>query len=161
VRRIPRDLLHITLDDLPPAVRARLLPLLADLPQVPTAEHSAMLLGRRDVTLPALAVLARHVVQGLRDHNLTLAHDRARLRSERRKLLFYDAEALLEDPGGAASEAVLCLVDATQGALPLLAARTAAGLASFSSTTQLVEPLAHWRQIRLSGMAGESPSTGA
>jgi len=63
--------------------------------------------------------------------------------------------------GGAASEAVLCLVDATQDALPLLAARTAAGLASFSSTTQLVEPLAHWRQIRLSGMAGESPSTGA
>jgi hypothetical protein len=39
--RIPRHLLYITLDDLPDGSRAALLPLLADLPRVPTAlDHS-------------------------------------------------------------------------------------------------------------------------
>ena len=33
-------------------------------------------LHRPEVTLPCLAVVARHVGQGLRDYNLSLAHDR-------------------------------------------------------------------------------------
>src|SRR5918994_4072300 len=104
MRRLPRDLLYITLDDLPASSRAALLPMLADLPRVPTAADSCQLIGPSAATLPCLAVLARHVVQGLRDYNLTLAHDRGLLRAERRKLLFYDEAAVLEDTTDASVE---------------------------------------------------------
>ena len=99
--RIPRELLYVGFDDLaslgvPASAQAALRALVADLPLVPDGASSAQLIGARSVALPCLAALARHVVQGLRDHNLTLAHDRPRLRAERRKLLFYDAAAVLE-----------------------------------------------------------------
>ena len=63
--RIPRELLHVGLDDLstlgvPDQARAALRALLADLPRVPDASLSAQLIGSREVTLPCLAVLARH-----------------------------------------------------------------------------------------------------
>jgi hypothetical protein len=145
MRRIPRHLLHITLDDLPVALRSALLPLLADLPQLPTAADSAVLIGPSAVTLPALAVLARHVVQGLRDYNLTLAHDRQRLRAERRKLQFYDASAFLSAPPPA--EAVLCLAGGTPDVAPLVLEREAARLATFITSAQPLGALAHWRQI--------------
>src|SRR6185369_7831082 len=86
--RIPRHLLHIALDDLPPGSRAKLVPLLADLPLVPDASVSAQLIGPAEATLACLAVLARHVGQGLRDANLAIAHDRERLSQQRHKLVF-------------------------------------------------------------------------
>jgi hypothetical protein len=148
MRRIPRHLLYVTLDDLPVEVRVRMLPLLADLPRVPTAVESAQLIGPTALTLPALAVLARHIVQGLRDYNLTLAHDRAVLSAQRRKLLFLDASAAA-DHDGAAREAVVCLADATPALRPLLAARDVARLASFVTSPTPLPGLEHWRSIEL------------
>lgn len=147
MRRIPRDLLYITLDDLGEPWRSRLLPLLADLPQVPTVSDSALLLGRPEVTLPCLAVVARHIVQGLRDFNLTLAHDRSRLHAERRKLLFLDSAALLDGPP--ASESVLCLAEAAPACAELLLQRERAGLASFVTAARVLPGLKHWRSIVL------------
>jgi hypothetical protein len=146
MRRIPRELLYITLDDLPSLWRARLLPLLADLPQVPTASDSALLVGPSDVTLPCLAVLARHIVQGLRDYNLTLAADRAQLHAKRRKLLFVDEAALLD---GVPTEAVLCLADATSASRMLLVQREHMGLASFITLQTLLPALGNWRCVDL------------
>jgi hypothetical protein len=146
MRRIPRELLYITLDDLPSAARHALLPLLADLPRVPTADDSAVLVGPSDVTLPALAVLARHLVQGLRDHNLTIAHDRARLRAERRKLLFFDAPTALADTR-AQHESVVCVADLTTACVALVEQRRAAGLASFVTARSSLPGLAGWRQL--------------
>jgi hypothetical protein len=154
--RIPRHLLHVRLDDLgglgisEPACAA-LRALLADLPLLPDAAYSAQLIGPPKVTLPSLAVLARHVGHGLRDHNLTLAHDRHKLRDERRKLAFLDAESLIAALDGGdqrlAHEAVLFVANATPAVLRLLVPREASGLASFIATeTELVE-LTHWRKV--------------
>jgi hypothetical protein len=153
--RIPRDLLHVELDDLPglgvpDQARAALRGLVADLPLVPDAALSAQLVGPRQITLPCLAVLARHVGQGLRDHNLTLAHDRPRLHRERRKLAFVDAQAAVDfGHPGARDEAVLFVVDCTPQVLDLLAARESAGLASFVTTATALPRLAHWRTVDL------------
>jgi hypothetical protein len=148
--RIPRELLHIGFDDLtahgvPPIAADALRALLADLPLVPAARDSAQLIGARAITLPCLAVLARHVVQGLRDHNLSLAHDRPRLRAERRKLLFLDSDAFR----AAEPEAVVCIVDATAAIVDPLIQREATGLASFVATEAPLEALRHWRQVSL------------
>lgn len=158
IARIPRALLHVGLDDLPglgvsDTARAALRALLADLPAVPDATLSALLIGPRQVTLPCLAVLARHIGQGLRDHNLSLAHDRARLHLERRKLAFLDGEALAAAIASAdprpLNEAVLCVVDATPDVTGLLAARESAGLASFVTAVARPHRLAHWRTVDL------------
>jgi hypothetical protein len=105
------------------------------------------------VTLPCLAALARHVGQGLRDHNLSLAHDRRRLSEERRKLIFLDAEALDEILASGderpSREAALFIVGTTPTVLDLLAERHAKGLASFLTSTAPVAALAHWRQVDL------------
>jgi hypothetical protein len=91
------------------------------------------------------------VGQGLRDHNLTLAHDRARLRAERRKLAFLDAETLLValDQGDErpAHEAVLFVANATPATLPLLVQREANNLASFVAAQAGLAGLAHWRTV--------------
>lgn len=154
--RIPRHLLHIEFDDLarlgiPDNKRAALRGLLADLPLLPRAEHSAQLIGAPDVTLPCLAVLARHVGQGLRDHNLSLAHDRHALRTQRQKLLFLDAAALhaVIESGDQrpAHEAVLFVVNATPGLVPLLESRAARDLASFVTEEARLNDLAHWRAV--------------
>ena len=156
--RIPRHLLHVEFDDLSglgvpqPATNA-LLALMADLPLVPDAQFSAQLIGPRQIALPCLAVLARHVGQGLRDHNLTLAHDRPRLHAERRKLAFLDAEAVLVatahgDPRPA-KEAVLFVVDCNAAVLDLLGIREAAGLASFVTASAGLSHLGPWRTVHL------------
>jgi len=150
LQRIPRELLYIGLDDLDEPTRSKLLPLLADLPQVPDATNSAQLIGPPSITLPCLAVLARHIVQGLRDHNLTLAHDRARLTAERRKLLFYDSAGLSTSDARLARECVLCLADASEADVHLLLLRERAGLASFISARTALRELSQWRQISLS-----------
>jgi hypothetical protein len=158
--RIPRHLLHVGLDDLrqvgvPDNARGELRALVADLPLVPQASDSAVLQGRAEVTLPCLAVLARHIGQGLRDHNLSLAADRARLRLERRKLIFLDAETLenvlASGDERPSHEAVLFVTETTPSVLGLLAERHAAGLASFVTSTTPVAVLASWRQVDLSG----------
>jgi hypothetical protein len=158
VVRIPRALLHVGLDDLtglgvPDHARATLRGLLADLPVVPDATLSAQLIGPGQVTLPCLAVLARHVGQGLRDHNLALAHDRARLHVERRKLAYMDGAALAAAVAGGdtrpATEAVLFVVDCTPHVLDLLAARESAGLASFVTAATGFSRLNHWRTLDL------------
>jgi hypothetical protein len=149
IHRIPRQFLYLTLDDLPESSRAALLPLIADLPLVPTAEHSCQVIGPTDLTLPCLAVLARHVVQGLRDHNLTLAHDRHRLHHERHKLLFYDEPALLQAPPTSTTEAILCLLDPSPASVPLLTTRHSANLATFIATAHPVPQLPAWHQIHL------------
>jgi len=158
--RIPRHLLRVELDDLrqlgvPEHARAALVALLADLPDVPDASARAELIGPAAVTLPCLAVLARHVGQGLRDHNLSLAHDRPRLSIERRKLVFLSAEALDEvlADGDArpAQEAALFVLGATAAILDLLSAREARGLASFVATTSPLPALGHWRHVHLDG----------
>ncbi len=158
--RIPRHLLHVGLNDLgqfgvSEYARAALLALLADLPLVPGAAASAVLLGRPEATLPSLAVLARHVGQGLRDHNLSLAADKARLHVERRKLSFLDAATLsiilASGDDRPRREAALFVTDTTPRVLELLAQREAHGLASFVTSTLPVESLAHWRQVHLSG----------
>jgi hypothetical protein len=113
------------------------------------------LIGPESVTLPCLAVLARHVGQGLRDHNLSIAADRPRLRTERRKLIFLDAAALEELLLGgdeqALREAVLLVHGQRPAVLSLLAQREAANLASFVTSTTSVPALVHWRQVRLDG----------
>ena len=159
VVRIPRHLLHVGLEDLaslgvPGLARDALRALLADLPLVPDASSSAQLVGPPAVTLPALAVLARHVGQGLRDTNLAIAPDRERLRAVRRKLVFLTGEALAEvlarGDERPAREAVLFVVETTAAVRDLLAARDAAGLASFVTAAAALTDLAHWRQVDLS-----------
>lgn len=128
--------------------------MLADLPLVPRAADSAVLLGPPEVTLPCLAVLARHLGQGLRDHNLTLATDRARLRLERQKLVFLDAEALEQILASGderpSREAALFVMATTPGVLELLAEREARSLVSFVTSTIAIASLVHWRQVDLS-----------
>jgi hypothetical protein len=150
--RIPRELLRVQLDDLTglgvsEQARSALRGLLADLPLVPDAALSAQLIGPRQVALPCLAVLARHVGQGLRDHNLSLAHDRARLRVENRKLAFLDADSLAAAPSLAV--AVLFVVDCTPQALEVLTARESANRASFITTETRIDRLNHWHTLKL------------
>jgi hypothetical protein len=156
--RIPRDLLHVGLGDLhqlgvSDRARDALRALLADLPLVPDASLSALLVGPARLTLPCLAVLARHVGQGLRDYNLSLAHDRTRLSDQRRKLIFLEAAALEETLEAANQhprrEAVVFVVDTTPIVLDLLAERDTRGLASFVTSTTPLAGLAHWRQVDL------------
>jgi hypothetical protein len=156
--RIPRHLLHAELDGLSQlgvSERARdaLRALLADLPLVPDASLSAVLRGPESVTLPCLAVLARHVGQGLRDYNLSLAADRPRLHLERRKLIFLEApvleNVLATGDQRPRQEAVLFAIDTTPMVLDLLAVRDASGLASFLTSPQPVAGFAHWRQLDL------------
>lgn len=122
---------------------------------MPDAALSAQLVGPPETTLPCLAVLARHIGQGLRDHNLTLAHDRPRLRAARGKLVFLDGAALAEVVAGGderpAREAVLCLAGATADLCQLLAAREAMQLASFVTAPAPMPCLSHWRRVHLSG----------
>ena len=153
VLRIPHDLLHIQLDDLPTfgvpdpkcvALRA----LMADLPLVPDASLSAQIIGPRAVTLPCLAVLARHVGQGLRDANLAIAHDRARLGRERNKLLFLDEGSVLSAAEDRLTrECALFVVDATVASVSTLRQREAAGLVSFVGVPQPLAAIAHWRAL--------------
>jgi hypothetical protein len=156
--RIPRELLHIGFDDLldrgvTPEARSALLGLVADLPQVPTAADSACLVGEPDQTLPCLVALARHVGQGLRDHNVTMLHDKPRLRAERLKLMFLSQAELQagQDSLGPwlAREAALFVRDIKdRGELePLLIERRA--LAAFGSTTDVVNAPASWRIVHL------------
>jgi hypothetical protein len=154
LHRIPRELLYITLDDLasrgvPDSARVALRELLADLPQVPDVSSSAQLVGVPEWTLPCLAVLARHVVQGLRDFNLTFAHDRGRLAAERCKLLFLDSSGLSERRPEALREAVLCLHQPLPSDLDLVQARDAALLATFVSTERVQTALPGWRVVLL------------
>jgi len=129
--------------------------LLAHLPAVPDAALNAQLVGPPETTLPCLAVLARHVGQGLRDYNLTLAHDRPRLRAARGKLIFLDGAALAEVVASGderpAREAVLCLAGAMPDLCQLLAAREAMQLASFVTAPAPMPCLSHWRRVHLSG----------
>src|SRR5437870_6522133 len=158
--QIPRHLLHVELDDLgqlgvPENARAELRALLANLPLVPNGSDSAVLHGRAEVTLPCLAVLARHVGQGFRDHNLAMAADRDRLREERHKLVFLDAETL-ENVLASGDErptraAALFAMGTTPRVLSLLKERHTAELASFVTSTTPVPSLAHWRQVDLTG----------
>ena len=126
---------------------------LADLPLVPDASCSALLIGPPDVALACLAVLARHVGQGLRDTNLTIAHDRQHLRAERLKLVFLSASALAEvlDAGDdrPLREAVLFLHDVSSPLPGALWAREADGLASFVTATRPLGALGHWRAVIL------------
>jgi hypothetical protein len=156
--RIPRHLLHVSLDDLPALgvnqqARSALRSLLAELPMVPEASLSAQLIGPPDVALPCLAVLARHIGQGLRDTNLAVAHDRARLAEQRHKLVFLEASSLsrLLESGDArpARETVLFVVEASPEVSSLLAEREAAGLASFVTASAPLSALAHWRILHL------------
>lgn len=156
--RIPRHLLHVGLDDLanlrvPEVAHDAVRSLLADLPLVPDASSSAQLVGPPAVTLPCLVVLARHVGQGLRDSNLAVAHDRERLRVVRNKLVFLSGDALAEvlaqGDERPSREAVLFVSDTTDALRELLAARDAAGLASFVTTTVPLSHLAHWRQVQV------------
>jgi hypothetical protein len=149
--RIPRDLLHVGLDDLAALglarARAALVALLADLPLIPRAADSAALVGPPAATLPCLAVLARHVGQGLRDHNAALIHDRARLRRERLKLAFLDLTALEQALAVPAArrrleeEAALFVVGLAAPVPPavaaLLRARRSADLPTFISASTL------------------------
>jgi hypothetical protein len=157
--RIPRHLLHVGLDDLsqlgvPSTARDALRALLADLPLVPDASSSAQLVGPSAITLPCLAVLARHVGQGLRDQNLAIGHeDRERLRLERAKLVFLTADALADAIAHGDErplhEAVVFVVETTAAALPLLASRDAAGLATYVTAQAPSADLAHWRCVNL------------
>jgi hypothetical protein len=154
-------LLHIGFEDLetfgvPDAARAALRGLLADLPLVPDASFSAQLVGPASVTLPALAVLARHVGQGLRDTNLTIAHDKERLRTARLKLAFLRAANIAplasQHDERPQTEAALFLYDLEtprEDVLRTLRARDTAGLASFVTSTQAVPELANWRVVDL------------
>jgi hypothetical protein len=148
--RIPRHLLHIALDDLAPGPRALLVPLLADLPLVPDASVSAQLIGPAEVTLACLAVLARHIGQGLRDANLAIAHDRERLSQQRHKLVFLTGCELERAVAGGATrpaqETVLFVSAASSALEGLLEERHARGLASFVTAE---EPIADWRVIDL------------
>lgn len=167
--RIPRELLHVGFDDLaglgvPEAGRLALRALVADLPLVPRAVDSAVLVGEPGCTLPCLAALARHVGQGLRDHNVGLIHDRTRLRSERLKLAFLSAaevEQVLGEPAGPrllGAVAVLFVHGADDVFVRrldrLLAVRAGTGRASFVAAAddcQLAGPEPHpfggWRRV--------------
>ena len=156
--RIPRHLLHVGFDDLtrlgvPERARDALRSLVADLPLVPGAELSAQLVGPPHVTLPCLAVLARHVGQGLRDHNLSFAHDRERLSFERAKLIFMGGDELARVVVGGderlTREAVLFVYGATPSAVDLLLEREALGLSSFVTAAGSIAELAHWRIVQL------------
>jgi hypothetical protein len=153
--RIPRHLLHVGFDDLtqlgvPERARDALRSLVADLPLVPTAELSAQLIGPSEVTLPCLAVLARHVGQGLRDHNLTFARDRARLSLERGKLIFMDGTELAGVVDERlARETVLFVSDAIPTIVALLLEREALGSSSFITSAAPIPELAHWRIVPL------------
>ena len=155
---IPRHLLHVGLDDLarlgvPRDAHDALRALLADLPLVPDAASSAQLMGPPEIALPCLAVLARHVGQGLRDRNLAIAHDRKRLAVERAKLVFLSADALVaavaRGDTRAAHEAVLFVTDAAVPIPSVLKARDAAGLATFVTAASPIADLAHWRRVDL------------
>jgi len=93
------------------------------------------------------------VGQGLRDHNLALAADRARLHTERRKLIFLSSDSLDEILASGedrpAREAALFVTEMTPRGLALLAHREADGLASFVTSTAPIASLAHWRQVKL------------
>jgi hypothetical protein len=154
--QIPRHLLHIGFEDLgqfdvPEPKQAALRALLADLPLGPDASSSAQLVGPPEVCLPCLAVLARHVGQGLRDHNLSIAHDPTRLRVERHKLIFVDTATLLaalaDGDTRLRSESVLFASNAEPELVGLLSARESAGLASFVATSRPLAALRHWRQV--------------
>jgi hypothetical protein len=111
------------------------------------------LIGPSEVTLPCLAVLARHVGQGLRDHNLTFAHDRGRLALERGKLIFMDGvelEAVIaQGDQRAVRETVLFLANAVPLVVDLLVRRDTAGLASFITAPAPIPELANWRIVQL------------
>ncbi len=156
--QIPKHLLHLGLDDLsqlgvPTAARDALRALLADLPLVPDATSCAQLVGPPAITLPCLAVLARHIGQGLRDRNLAIAHDRERLSAERAKLIFLTADALAEaisqGDDRPAHEVVVFVAETTASLTPLLASRDAAGLATYVTTQSPIADLAHWRRVDL------------
>jgi hypothetical protein len=164
--RIPRHLLHVGLDDLPglgipESTRDALRELLADLPLVPDASASAQLIGPPTTTLACLAVLARHVGQGLRDRNLSMAHDRERLHVERAKLVFVNAEVLAEAVARGDDrprhEAVLFVSDLAppHPAQGLLMDRHARGFATFVTAQAPLAQLAEWRLVDLTS---ETPS---
>jgi hypothetical protein len=96
---------------------------------------------------------APHWPGGLRDHNLSIAHDRARLHAQRSKLIFLSADALAEalalGETGPAVETVLFVSDVSTSVLALLARRNTAGLASFVTAQAPLPYLAHWRQVNL------------
>src|SRR5438067_9111738 len=149
--QIPKHLLHVRLDNLsqlgvPTAARDALRALLADLPQVPDASSSAQLIGPPAITLPCLAVLARHVGQGLRDRNLAVAHDRERLTAERAKLIFLLAdvlaEAIAQGDVRPATEMVVFVAGMSASLRPLLASRDASGLATYVTTSSPIPDLA-------------------
>lgn len=158
--RIPRAVLHVGLDDLvdlgvPEAARSALVGLLADLPAIPGAEDGALLVGSRAVALPCFAVLARHVAQGLRDHNVTLMHDKSRLRSGRLKLLFLSQSELLADllelRPWAETESALFLRE-LESPLPaalkeLLQVRADRGLATFGCADRAPRDRDGWRRL--------------
>ena len=131
--------------------------MLADLPLVPNATHSAQLVGPPDSTLACLAVLARHVGQGLRDTNLSIAHDRDRLRSKRAKLIFVPAASLAatraDDDERMRQETALFVSDLDANQLAavgdLFARRDAGGLATFVTTQAPLAELPSWRLIDL------------
>jgi hypothetical protein len=155
---IPKHLLHVKLDDLsqlgvPAAARDALRALLADLPLVPDATCSAQLIGPAAIALPCMAVLARHIGQGLRDRNLAMAHDREWLAAERAKLVFLPANALAHALARGdvrpAHEAVVFVAETIAALRPLLAARDAAGLATYVTARSPIADLAHWRLVDL------------
>jgi hypothetical protein len=154
--RIPRELLHVELDFLPHGrIRDTLRSLLADLPYVPDASLSAQLIGPPDIALPALAIVARRVGQGLRDANLAIAHDRARLHAERFKLIFLDAPSLelalaAGDQRPATEVAVFVhgAVDRPQ-INKLMAERDGRGLVSFVATDAPLHQFGHWQTLEL------------
>lgn len=157
--RIPRALLHLGLDDLaahgvPDDARSALRALIADLPLVPGAASSAALVGAPEVTLPCLVVLARHVTQGLRDHNVALMHDSARLQAERLKLVFLPgaelASLLAAGDRRPWREAVVCVAAPTPATSDLFASRDAAGRATFIAVEDDTAVPSHWRVVRLS-----------
>jgi hypothetical protein len=156
--RIPRQLLHVELDDLaglgvPPTAHDALRALMADLPMLPDASHSAHLVGPPEITLPCLAVLARHVGQGLRDHNLSLAHTRSTLHAERRKLVFLEGHALADILAAGnqrpLTEAVLFVHGTTPALVERLATRGSTNLATFVTSPTTHPHLAHWRSVDL------------
>jgi hypothetical protein len=154
----------VTLDDLPglgvsERSRAALVALLADLPHIPVAGDSALLIGTPETTLACLAVLARHIGQALRDHNAALLHDRARLRAERLKLGFLSQRELTDEAAvleRALREEAALFVQGLSYPLPpeltsILDVRCARGLASFASSA-LAPPegvLSGWRRVSL------------
>lgn len=154
--------MHVGFDDLvalgvPESGRLALRGLLAELPLVPNATHSAQLVGPPESALACLAVLARHVGQGLRDTNLTLAHDRDQLRSKRAKLIFVSAASLpatlADDDERLKHETVLFISDLDANRLAalgdLFARRDASGVATFVTAPVRLAALPTWRLVDL------------